>query len=221
MLVLILLTIIIIILLLFLIIFSTLRIEIRNYERSNLYYNSHKLNNNIKNKLNYNTKYKIKVSLNVFDKLKILQLNLNKEKLKRMTLKMHLDKIDIKKLEKEIGIIDIKEIMQIEPKISYMNLNIKVGIDDVLLTTYVVPIICTAISASLPFVVEKRNYEKIKYLVKPIYNKGNKYDIKLSMGIKLRLFKLFNVLYKIYKNKKINDSKEKILKKEKTIKCNV
>ena len=161
-----------------------------------------------------NTKYKIKVSLNMLDKLKILQIKLNNEKIKKMTFKMHLDKIDIKKLEREMGLDDIKEIMQIKPKISYMDLKLKVGIDDVLLTTYAVPLICTVISALLPLAVEKKNYGKIKYEVKPIYNSGNVYDLKFNIGIKIKVIKLLNVVYTIYKNNKKSNYRKTIISKK-------
>ena len=200
----------------FLVILSTLKIEVKNYEVSNMYSNQNNSEKNLNANKNtcknnkINAKYKIKVSLNVLDKLRILQLKLNSEKIKKITLKMHLDRIDIKKLEKEIRIDDIKEIMQIKPKISYMDLNVKVGIDDVLLTTYAVPVICTLISILLPLVVEKNSHKKIKYDIKPIYNNGNMYDVKFDIGIKIRVLKLLNAMYIIYKNRKKSNHKKNI-----------
>ena len=201
----------------FLVILSTLKIEVKNYEVSNMYSKQNSSENNASASKNIckgdnkiNAKYKIKVSLNVLDKLRILQLKLNSEKIKKITLKMHLDRIDIKKLEKEIRIDDIKEIIQIKPKISYMDLSIKVGIDDVLLTTYAVPVLCTLISILLPMVVEKNSHKKIKYDIKPIYNNGNMYDVKFDIGIKIRVLKLLNAMYIIYKNRKKSNHKKNI-----------
>lgn len=222
---------IIITILFFLIIISTLRIEVKNYEISNMYSNISNIKRNFEKKENscksndkISAKYRIKISLNVLDKLRILQLKINSEKIKKIALKIHLDKTKIKELEREIGLDDIKEIMKIKPKISYMDLNVKVGIDDVLLTTYFVPLICTVISALLPLVVEKKNYNKIKYVVKPIYNTGNVYDLKLNIGIKFKVIRFLNVVYKIYKQKKKCNSQKELAKSkenEKTVKCNV
>ena len=201
----------------FLIILSTLKIEVKNYEVSNMFSKLNSSENNESTSKNLcksdnkiNAKHKIKVSLNVLDKLKIWQLKLNSEKIKKITLKMHLDRIDIKKLEKEIRIDDIKEIIQIKPKISYMDLSIKVGIDDVLLTTYAVPVLCTLISILLPLVVEKNSHKKIKYDIKPIYNNGNMYDVKFDIGIKIKVLKLLNAMYIIYKNRKKSNHKKNI-----------
>lgn len=201
----------------FLIIFSTLKIDIKNYEISNIYESLNDsiietkdtCNNNEKNM----AKYKLDISLNILNKIKILKLKLNNEKIKKMILKMHLDKTKIKELEREIGINDINEITKIKPQISYMNLNIKIGVDDVLLTTYIVPIICTAISMLLPLVIEKNKANQIKYIVTPMYNKGNAYYIKFDAGIKIKVMQVLKFIYKIYKNRRINNSKAIIKEK--------
>ena len=190
----------------FLIIFSTLKIDIKNYEISNIYANLNDSIREIKDTCNNNEKngatYKLYISLNVLDRIKIFKLKLNNEKIKKIMLKIPLDETKIKELEREIGINDIKEIMNIKPQISYMDLNIKIGIDDILLTTYIVPIICTVISMILPLVIEKNKANEIKYIVTPKYNEGNVYDIKFNIGIKIKIIKVLNALYTIYKNKK-------------------
>ena len=144
----------------FLIIFSTLKIEIKNFKTSNLTTNKEK--STFTNSKKY-SKYEVNTALEILNKLKYFSLNLNSRKIKKITLKMHLDKTKIKELEREISISDIKEVMNIKPKISYMDLKLKLGIDDVLLTTYSVPIISTLISILLPYTVENKDVNNIKY----------------------------------------------------------
>ena len=192
----------------FLIIFSTLKIEIKNFKTSNLTTNKEK--STFTNSKKY-SKYEVNIALEILNKLKYFSLNLNSRKIKKITLKMHLDKTKIKELEREISISDIKEVMNIKPKISYLDLKLKLGIDDVLLTTYSVPIISTVISILLPYTVEKEDVNNIKYEVKPIYNNGNVYDMKLNIGVKIKVIKILNAVYRIYKNKK-NKSKKKMYK---------
>ena len=115
---------------------------------------------------------------------------------------MHLDKTKLKELEREISLSDIKEIANIKPKISYMNLQLKLGIEDILATTYAVPIISTLISILLPLLVVKENLKNIKYEIKPMYNMGNMYDINLDIGIKVKILKVLNTAYRIYKSRK-------------------
>lgn len=196
---------IIVISLFFLIIFSTLKIEIKNFKISNITTNREKTTcTNLKKYSNY----EVNIALEILNKLKYFSLNLNSRKIKKITLKMHLDKTKIKELEREISISDIKEVMNIKPKISYMDLKLKLGIDDVLLTTYSVPIISTLISILLPYTVEKEDVNNIKYEVKPIYNNGNVYEMQLSTGIKIKVIKILNAVYKIYKSKKDKNKKK-------------
>lgn len=189
----------------FLIIFSTLKIEIKNFKTSNLTTNKEK--STFTNSKKY-SKYEVNIALEILNKLKYFSLNLNSRKIKKITLKMHLDKTKIKELEREISISDIKEVMNIRPKISYMDLKLKLGIDDVLLTTYSVPIISTLISILLPYTVENKDVNNIKYEVKPIYNNGNVYDMKLNIGVKIKVIKILNAVYKIYKSKKDKNKKK-------------
>lgn len=196
---------IIVISLFFLIIFSTLKIEIKNFKISNITTNREKTT--CTNSKKY-SKYEVNIALEILNKLKYFSLNLNSRKIKKITLKMHLDKTKIKELEREISISDIKEVMNIKPKISYMDLKLKLGIDDVLLTTYSVPIISTLISILLPYTVEKEDVNNIKYEVKPIYNNGNVYEMQLSTGIKIKVIKILNAVYKIYKSKKDKNKKK-------------
>ena len=192
----------------FLIIFSTLKIEIKNFKISNLTTNKEKSTCTNSNKY---SKYKVSIGLETLNKIKYFSLNLNSRKIKKITLKMHLDKTKIKELEREISISDIKEVINIRPKISYMDLKLKLGIDDVLLTTYSVPIISTLISILLPYTVEKKDVNNIKYEIKPIYNNGNIYDLQLNIGVKIKVIRILNAVYRIYKNKK-NKSKKKMYK---------
>lgn len=182
---------IIVISLFFVIIFSTLKIEIKNFKISNL--EKSKENTFI---------YEIIISLEILNKLKYFSLNLNAKKIRKITLKMHLDKTKLKELEREISLSDIKEIANIKPKISYMDLQLKLGIEDILATTYAVPIISTLISILLPLLVEKENLRNIKYEIKPMYNMGNIYDINLDIGIKVKILKVLNTAYRIYKSRK-------------------
>ncbi len=182
---------IIVISLFFVIIFSTLKIEVKNFKISNLE----------KSKENAFI-YEVTISLEILNKLKYFSLNLNAKKIRKITLKMHLDKTKLKELEREISLSDIKEIANIKPKISYMNLQLKLGIEDILATTYAVPIISTLISILLPLLVEKENLKNIKYEIKPMYNMGNMYDINLDIGIKVKILKVLNTAYRIYKSRK-------------------
>ena len=188
---------------------STIRINVKDYNISNL---------NVKK-----TKYKITISLYLLNKIKWLSFKLNKEKLHKISLKMHLDRIDIKKLEKDFKLSDIKELMKIKPKLTLLHLDLKLGIQDILLTTYIIPVVCTIFSLILPIVTEEKNIKHIRYKAEPIYNQNNVYYIKLTSRVEIKMINLLNSMYGIYKNRKDNmPQKDKTINLNKNkIECNV
>ena len=187
----------VVILLIILTILSTVKIKINNLEAMNQKEFAH----------NY------KVELELFGKIKWLKFKLNENKLKKLSTKMHLERIDIKQLEKDLKLADIKEILGIRPKISYMNLALKVGVDDVLLTTYLVPIISTFLAILLPYAVESENIKNIKYKIEPVYNNFF-YSVKLDITLDIKIISALNCAFKLYQNKKTQEKKN-------NIKCNV
>ena len=190
---------------------STIKIELKNFNISNL---------KIKR-----TNYKLIFSLSFLNKFKWLSFKLNKRKLNKIRLKMHLDRIDIKKLEKDFKISDIKELLKIKPRLTSMNLKLQVGFEDIILTTYIVPSICTLLSVILPGVTRRNDIKNIKYVVEPIYNHGNLYYINLNSNIEIKMLNLLNSIYGIYKNRKKDvpnkNNYRNINIQKNNIKCNV
>ena len=188
---------------------STIRINVKDYNISNL---------KVKK-----TKYKITISLYLLNKIKLISFKLNKEKLRKISLKMHFDKIDIKKLERDFKLSDIKELMKIKPKLTFLHLDLKLGIEDILLTTYIIPVVCIIFSLILPIVTDEKNINHIRYKVEPIYNQKNVYYVKLSSRVEIKIINLLNSMYGIYKNRKDNMTKENksINLSKNKIQCNV
>ena len=189
------------------IIFSTIRIKIENWEVSNL-----------KEKKN-EKKYQITTSIHLFNKLKWISLRIDNKKMQKIFVKLHLDNLDIKKLEKDFQISDIKEIIEIRPKISQLDLQIKLGLEDVILTTYTIPILATVISFILATSVKRENMNKIKYNVEPIYDNKNLYKIKLNTILEIKLLNLLNSSFKIYVSRRQKGNK--LTKNANKIKTNV
>lgn len=161
-----------------------------------------KINNlKIENPKKVNSKYEISISFNLMNKLKWISIKLNKQKIRKILTKMHLEKIDIKKLEKDVKLSDVQELLKIKPKLSMLNLQLKVGVEDVIATSFAIPIICTAISVILPYVTDRRNFKNIKYKIEPIYNQYA-YHLKLDTEIEVKVINVLNSLYKIYKSRK-------------------
>lgn len=178
---------ILVMLIVILLLLSTIRVKVKDFELSN--------------KKHIEPNYEIIISLILLNKLKWISIRLNNAKMRKMYTKMHLERIDIKELEKNIKPSDIREIINIKPKLTHLNLKLKLGIEDVILTSYIVPIFCTFICIVLPHVTEKKNIGNIKYKIEPVYNQ-NMYHIKLGTIIEIKMINVLNSVYKIYKSKK-------------------
>ncbi len=184
-----------------LVVFSNIQIEIENFEISNS-----------KNEF-INNKYEVIISLLFLNKVKWISIHLNRLRLRKIYTKMHLERIDIKKLEQDFSFSNLKEIIKIKPNIKKLNLKIDIGLENIILTTYLIPLICTILSIILSKNVNIKDIDEIEYLVKPIYNNGNKYHIKLSSILSFRISSILKVVFRIYK-------KNKFKKKELTNKVN-
>ena len=195
-------------LLIILFLLSTIKIKVDDYHATNLRIQK--------------AKYKITISLYLLNKIKWLSVKLNEKKIHQISIKMHLDKIDIKKLERDFRLADIKEIAKIKPKLTFLDLEIKLGVDDVIVTTFIIPILCTIISTTLPFVTNRKDINFVKYNVEPIYNRKNVYYIKLNSNLEIKILNLLNSLYGMYKNRKNGVPEKQNIKFGKNkIECNV
>lgn len=204
-------------------IFSHIQIEIDNLKISNL--------KDIKNSKKYiiNNNYKINISLKFINKIKWVTVKLNKLKVNKMYKKMHLENIDIQKIEKNISVYDMKEILKIKPEIKKLKLHINIGLENVILTSYLVVVICVILSVILSKSVRKENIDKISYIVDPIYNNGNKYYIELESILNFKIFDVLKASIKIYLDLKEKNKLGKLNQNRKTksetikskINCNV
>lgn len=174
---------------------STIKISIRNLELTNI----------DKDKL----KYSLEISLILFKKIRWFSINLDETKIKRIMKKINLQNIAIKELEKDLSIQNLKEITKIRPQITFLKLQLNVGVGDVIITSYITSLICTIISILLTLTVEGKNLRNVSYKINPLYNNGNIYDIKLSSNIEIKIINLLNSLYKTFKSKR-NTEKNKV-----------
>ena len=195
-----------VLLLTFIILISTLKIEIKDLNLSNM--KSKKAN------------YVIKISLNVFKNVKWLWVSLNSKKVEKIISKI--PEIDIKKIESDFKLEDIKVLGKLHTKISKLKLNADIGLENPILTAFLVTFLCSSISIVIPLINAKsymknaskrlnkfynskklnklRNSRKLneknyEYSIKPIYNNQNLYKIELNCIIELKMVHIINVIY--------------------------
>ena len=126
---------------------------------------------NTEKSFNINDDYLIKIKFIILNFLPILKINLTKQKIDKISQKINLEKINskFKNFRKNSLLVDTKKLIQslkIDIKKIYLKANI--GLESIMLLTYVIPLISTVLSIYL-------SNKKIKiknqfYEIKPLYN---------------------------------------------------
>lgn len=159
---------------------STLKIEIINLRIGNL---------------KIEKDYNIKISIKMFNKIKIFSTNLNKEKIKKLSNTKKFKNIDIKRLKNTASLNkeDIKLLKKIKPKIEELKLYIDLGTEDAVLTSYLIAILASSIGIILPYTCKDIN--NCKYIVNPLYIGKNVFNLELESIISLKIVHIIYVIY--------------------------
>ena len=205
-------TVLIITLLICMIILSTIKIELRHFEASNMRENRSKHVQNLNSEINeivrtesnatVSKAYKLKISLNLFGKLKWIEVRLNDQKIEKLSHKMKWKSIDFKKMEQNFDIEDLKQVKKLQPKLSYFYLESKIGVENVIFTSFLVTMISIIISMLLPHMVKKYGENKYHYKIVPLYVNKNVYQIKFDCIIEIKMVHIINILYYFFKKRR-------------------
>ena len=176
------------------IVLSTIKFEIVDFELSNIIQITPK-------------NYKIKLSFYLFGKIKLFSFKLNSERARKMYSKMNIEKFDIEKGRKLLTIKNINILKKLNIRLDYLDLELDLGLEDVILTTELITLISTVISNILPHIISKYIPNKYRYKIMPIYINKNAYYIKLNCIFQLKIVHIINIIY-IYLKKGKSDKNE-------------
>lgn len=179
----------ILIFLVLLITFSTIRIQVENFEASNM--------ENMKKPKNY----KIKIALYLFNKIKWIWISLDDKKIQKISQKSKWNEVDKKKY---VDVKDIKLVKKLSPKISFLNLKVKLGTFDIVATTYLVAILSTFVAVLLPYTIKKYKKENYYYEILPVYSDKNLYEIKLNCIIEEKMVHIISIVYALLKKRRVD-----------------
>ncbi len=179
--------IIFILFILFIILVSSLKVEIKNLNLSNM-----------KEKENIN--YCIKISLNLFGFLKWMGISIGERKVKKLISKI--PKIDIKTVEKDFTLDNFKILKKLQIRLNSFKLDAILGVKSPVITAFIVAFVSSFISIILPHLANELNSKNYKYVIKPIYQNKNLYKISLNCIIELKMVHIINVIYILIKKGK-------------------
>ncbi len=182
----------IILIIISLLLLSTLRININNLQISV-----------IEKEIKFD--YELYLSLNLFNKIKYLQIKLNKEKISKMQIQSKIKPDQLEKIKQNAS--NNKEqlktvIKRLKIKLSKINLNIDIDTKNVLVTTGIVTLTSIIISNILSrFVkVNKKNYYKYKII--PSYKNKNILKIDFNCIINVKMVHIIYIIYILLKKRR-------------------
>lgn len=181
-------TVILVTLLICMIILSTIKLELRHFEASNM----RKISKD----------YQLKISFNLFGKLKWIGICFNNKKIEKLSHKIKWKSIDFKKMEQNVETEDLKQVKKLQPKLSYFHLESKLGVEDAIATSFLVAIVSVIISVLLPHIVKKYEENKYHYKIVPLYVNKNVYEIKFDCIIEIKMVHIINILYYFLKKRR-------------------
>lgn len=128
-------------------------------------------NNNKSKIFNIKDNYKLKITFSILGFLPIFVSNITSEKVNKISKKIKsLDiKSHFKSLKKDTSLLDTKEIIQnLNFKVKEFDLKANIGLDSIMLLTFIIPLISELIAI---FLTRKRvKFKNQFYKIMPIYN---------------------------------------------------
>lgn len=166
----------------------------------------------------HKNEYLINIGIYLFGKIKIFGINLSNDAIKLMGKKISYQKIKNTKFYKEIvkpdaDDLDKKELLDymknLYIKFEKFNLNLTLGTDSTLITSFLIFAVSTIISFILKKGISKYNAKKHSFIITPKYENYNLINANLNCIIAFKTSKMIKIL--IYLNK-IARTKDKMKK---------
>lgn len=197
---------IILIISIFLILIITVKVEVKI---RNIKYNSEKVKGEC-----LTNNYQIIIKILTLEKIPIFILKINKSKIDKINAKTHLKQ----KIKEEIQKQDVAKAIEMEKKYDLkklipevyknikletenINLKIDIGTENVVLTSFIIPIISTILAFTV-----KRNFE-----VQPIYQNKNIIKFELNGIFSVKMIHIINTICilkkkrRVYKNERTSN----------------
>ena len=175
------------------ILISNLKISVKKLEVSNETQNTPLIKN-----------IEISIGVYILNKVRIFNKNINEDDLKSAKNSKRIEQIKNKLLngesvkEKKKNVkIDIDILKRLNMNLKELNLELKLGTEDVLLTTFLITVISIIISMILARIIKKYDEKKYKYLIIPNYDNKNSLKIILNGIIEIKLVNIISILFKL------------------------
>lgn len=170
--------------------------------------------------------YLVDIGIYLFGKIKILGISFRDNNMKFIGKNLRLENIKKSKLYKNFKQSDmkdldrktiIKEIKNLNLRFEKLNLDLSLGTDSTLITSFLIFAVSTIISLIVKKGVSKYNPKKHRFIIKPRYENCNLINIDLECIVSIKtinIAKIFIYINKISKDKQ-RDNKDTLINKKK------
>lgn len=174
--------------------------------------------------------YKIKIGLYLYGKFKILGITLEEDKIKFLNFRItyrnlkqtkffqNMIKKDAIELDKQVLKDNIKLLSM---RFEKVNLNVRLGTESTLITSFLTFVISTAISFILQKGITKYNPNKHKFIITPLYENRENIAVYLDLIASFKFVNIVKVLFELNKLSKNEHIKNKFEFKEIKIWVNI
>lgn len=175
-------------------IFSTLHLKVDKIQVSN---------DNQNRKLEYD--YEIHVTLYFFNKIKILNISIDKEKIEKLQLTKKIQTLDIKKMEKELASKEERKkiLNMLDLQLTKFIFHLEIGTEDVIITSGIVAILSAVLGIALAKVIKHYEQEKYQYKIMPIYQNRNVLKLNLNCIIQVKLVHIIYMIFVLLKRRRV------------------
>ena len=94
--------------------------------------------------------------------------------------------------------MNIDVLKKLDPKLEKIKLDLKLGTEDVVLTSFLIVIVSIIISMMLSKIIKKYDEKKYKYMIIPVYNNSNSIKITLEGIIDIKLVNIISIIFRLW-----------------------
>lgn len=174
-------------------------------------------------KVNSKKDYEVKIGIYLYGKIKIIGITIEEygvkilgqkisyEKIKNWKIYKNIMKEDMVQIDKDIVKDNIKTLNM---KFEKVNLNLKLGTDSTLITSFLTFAVSTVVSFIIQKSITKYNPKKHKFIITPLYENRVNINVFLELIASFNLKDIIKVLYHLNNLSKVEHNKHKVKFKE-------
>lgn len=157
--------------------------------------------------------YRFNIGLYLYGTIKILGINFNEKELSFLGKKIpyktikeskwykNFKRTQLKELESDFN---FKQIRDLKIKTEKLDMEINIGFENVLLTSFMIFAVSTVLSFIVKDTVKKYNEKKYKYIIMPYYQMGNIIKLKANGIFAIKTVHIMFILLK-YKKRRVKN----------------